>query len=167
MVLSKSKAQHANRCGGELHRANLLKEDEMKRFVLFLLFAAVMTSAAAFAQGFDEGIKANVPFAFVAGDKTIPAGNCVVRTEGFTKGALSISNHDAKAATYVVPQPTESLAPATKTVLVFNKYGDSYFLARVERSGSSAGYQLKPTKVEKELRARTDSPIQMVRLELQ
>lgn len=138
----------------------------MKRFGLAMLVLALgVMPSAVLAQSISEGVQANVPFAFVAGDQTIPAGKCLVRVEGLSKGALSIVNTEAKASSYVVPSPTESLAPAEKTVLVFHKYGSTYFLSRIQRSGSTEGYQLRETKVEKELRAKNASPIQMVRLE--
>ena len=138
----------------------------MKRFGLSMLVLALgVIPSAVLAQSLSEGVQANVPFAFVAGDQTIPAGKCLIRAEGFSKGALWIGNNEAKASTFVVPSPTESLAPAEKTVLLFHKYGDTYFLSQVQRSGSSQGYQLRETKIEKELRAKNASPVQMVRLE--
>lgn len=137
----------------------------MKRQGLTILtLALALLPAALYAQMNGATIQADVPFSFTAGDKTIPAGTVIVRPEGPSGGALWVSNRDANANTYVVPMPTRALNPSDRTALVFHKYGDRYFLARVERSGSDAGYQLQETKVEKELRSQNKIAGEEIRL---
>ena len=127
----------------------------MKRYAMvMLMLGAMLLTGIGNAQTGQPAIKADVPFDFTAGDKTIPAGECQVRMEGTAGTTLFIGNRDAKVSTYVLPLQTRSLNPSERTVLVFHKYGDRYFLARVERNGSDAGYQMKVTGVEKELRAQ-------------
>jgi hypothetical protein len=127
------------------------------------MLAMTLLPGIAYAQG-GTTIKAEVPFNFTVGDKTIPAGTCLVRVEGMTGGALSIRNPDAKAATYAIPLPTQSANPSERTVLVFHRYGDRYFLASIQRSGSSSGYKLQETRVEKELRAQNRVEHEEIRL---
>jgi len=147
------------------HREKLLKEDGMKRYgVSILMLAVALLPGLANAQMGGQTIKADVPFDFTAGDKTIPAGECLVHADGASGAALWIGNRDAKVNTYVVPMQTRGLDPSERTVLVFHKYGDRYFLARVERNGSAAGYQLQETKVEKELRAQNKTAGEEIRL---
>jgi hypothetical protein len=148
-----------------LHRANQLKEDGMKRYgISVLMLAVALMTSVAFSQIAQQTIKADVPFAFNVGDKVIPAGQCFVRTAGANSSALWIENQDAKESTYVVPNPTRSLEPSDRTMLVFHKYGDRYFLARVVKDGSEAGYELRETKVEKELRAQNKIAGEEIRL---
>ena len=126
----------------------------MRRIGLpILILATVLMQGLAYAQS-TMVAKADVPFAFTAGGKTIAAGESVINTIGSTDGALRVGNLDTNEAAYVVALTTESLAPAERTVLVFNKYGDRYFLAAIKRGGNSSGYQLPESKVEKELRAQ-------------
>ena len=127
----------------------------MKRYgILMLMLSAMLLTGVANAQSGEPAIKADVPFNFTVDNQSIPAGAVQVRSEGQAGTTLVIANTDAKANALVLPMKTQSLNPSERTVLVFNKYGDRYFLARIERSGSDAGYQMRETGVEKELRAQ-------------
>lgn len=130
--------------------------------VLVLTLALLPTIA--FAQLDSTFLKADVPFAFTVGDRTIPAGACLVRAAGVTRDALWIGNVTDKIGTYVLPLHTNSLKPSERTVMVFHKYGDRYFLSGIVRAGDSAGYQVRESKVEKELRAQMNSTPEEIRL---
>ena len=137
----------------------------MKRQGLTLLVLALaLVPAMAVAQLNSATIKADVPFAFTVADQTIPAGTCLVRAAGSNSDALWIGNEADKVAAYALPLRTESLEPSERTVIVFHKYGDRYFLSSIERSGTSAGYKMRETKVEKELRAQISSKPEEIRL---
>ena len=137
----------------------------MKRQALTLLvLALVLVPAMAFAEPNSATIKADVPFAFTVADQTIPAGTCLVRVAGLNSEALWIGNEADKVAAYALPLRTESLEPSERTVIVFHKYGDRYFLSGIERAGTSAGYKMRETKVEKELRAQKTSKPEEIRL---
>ena len=89
-------------------------------------------------------IKANVPFSFTVGNKTLPPGaydvsnnNTALLIRGFGSGAVTLG------------QKTES-AKATSPKLVFHRYGDEYILREVWM-GSSTGHLLPQTKREREL----------------
>jgi hypothetical protein len=43
---------------------------------------------------------------------------------------------------------------SARTVLVFHKYGNRYFLKDIERAGYSSGYRFAESKLEKELRSQ-------------
>ena len=137
----------------------------MKRQGLTILALAIsLTTGVAWAQWSGSPIKADVPFAYTAGDKTIPAGPTIVQVTNLGGGALWIGNQDAKSGTLLMAQRSESLRPSSRTVLVFHKYGDRYFFSRVEREGSSEGYRMRESKIEKELRAQIANQAEEVRL---
>jgi hypothetical protein len=97
-------------------------------------------------------VKAQIPFEFVANGKTMPAGECtiaVVLSSGMT--LLSISS--GKQHAYALPIADESPNARKKTVLVFHQYGDRYFLTGINRE-KGIGYQLPPSRLERELQAR-------------
>jgi hypothetical protein len=95
-------------------------------------------------------IKAQVPFNFVANGETMPAGECTVRL--IVNGQTTLSISSGKQHTFVFPIVDESPNGSNKTTLVFHRYGDRYFLARIKRAGR-IGYELPATKLESELRA--------------
>ena len=90
----------------------------MRRIGLpILILATVLMQGLAYAQS-TMVAKADVPFAFTAGGKTIAAGESVINTVGSTDRVLRVGNLDTNEAAYVVALTTESLAPAERTVLV-------------------------------------------------
>jgi hypothetical protein len=95
-------------------------------------------------------IKAQVPFNFVANGETMPAGECTVRL--IVNGQTTLSISSGKQHTFAFPIVEESPNGSNKTTLVFHRYGDRYFLARIKRAGR-IGYELPATKLESELRA--------------
>ena len=115
------------------------------------LFILMMAGLTGLANAQSILLKAQVPFDFVVNGKTIPAGQCLIQSVDNIRTVLSISNgnrHDL-----VFPIGDQSPTASKKTVLVFHRYGDRYFLAGIKRAGKS-GYQLTPTKLEVELRAQ-------------
>jgi hypothetical protein len=94
----------------------------------------------------------------------MPAGPTIVRVANLGGGALWIGNQETKSGTFLMAQPTVSSHPSSRTVLVFHKYGDRYFFSRVERDGSSTGYRMRESKIERELRAQNARETEEVRL---
>ena len=115
---------------------------------LLILMVAALTGLA---NAQNVVIQAQVPFDFVVNGKTIPAGNCVVRKLDNRATVLSIGNDDRHEL--VFPIGDETPKTGNKTVLVFHRYGDRYFLAAIRRAGKE-GYELPPTKLEEEMRAQ-------------
>lgn len=96
-------------------------------------------------------IKAQVPFAFVANGKTMPAGECTIQFMVNGRTTLSISS--SKQHVFAYPIADGSTNGSRKTALVFHEYGDRYILAGIKREGR-VSFQLPASKLEDELRAR-------------
>ena len=128
---------------------------------LMLLFVPLI-SAAQLAQS--ERIATQVPFKFSVGDVAIPAGECTVQLADEKGWVLTVSNRDAKIAifTHSVPSAARKIAPAS--ALVFHKYGDRYFLVALKVSSSRAVYELRQSKLEKELIAQNLRPTEEILL---
>jgi hypothetical protein len=93
--------------------------------------------------------EADIPFAFAAGKATLKAGNYAIKIRG---NALSIRTADGKRTVLVnAPLAIGSRDRKGSARLVFNRYGDLYFLSQVWWSGDS-GRQVFPS--ESESRAR-------------
>ncbi len=119
-----------------------------------LVMAAVMaltamaTTRVAQAQ---NAIAVNVPFDFVAGGKTLPAGEYSVRASGAGNTLILIDRKDTSVSALIITHAVVSRDMQTESKLVFNRYGDRYFLSQVWSEGNSQGRQLLKTAREKEV----------------
>jgi len=100
----------------------------MKHISVVMVFAiSLLLSAFATAQTASQnGVKANIPFAFIAGEKTLPPGEYQISCSG--SFLVHLDNRSAaNAQTWLAVLPGDS--PRSETgKLVFHKYGDRYFL---------------------------------------
>ena len=100
----------------------------MKRIsaLALLAVAAMATCAGAIAQ--QPALKANIPFDFTVGNTWMPAGEYTVTSP--MHSIVQLRSADlAKTATIVSSQSYNESDSGSK--LVFDKYGDRYFLHRV------------------------------------
>jgi len=101
-------------------------------------------------------IEVNVPFAFVVGDTTLPAGKYEIRTIDDTANDV-LEIRGAKNRTSVVFDTSDTLTRGqqieSKTELVFDKVDGQYFLSQIWVAGSSTGNELTESRMEKRLTA--------------
>ena len=130
----------------------------MKHAKWIVVVTLVVLSGMAAAQ-LNSGSKivAQVPFEFVVANKIVPAGKCVVRTATLEGKVLTIENPDANVGLFSGSSQTESKQSAPHYALVFNQYGDRYFLSGIKLQGSKIAYRLPESKAEAELRAQNVS----------
>jgi len=119
------------------------KEEYMKQRVLCLLgfigVALGMSTISAQAQIIGQ-LEADIPFTFHAGGSKLPPGKYVIHVLDNTDLSLmEIESADGRtAALFQVREAQDSTEPK-KTELVFNHYGDRYFLAKVFDEGDKVG----------------------------
>jgi len=108
----------------------------------------LLGASAAFAGSIE--IRADIPFDFVAGNKMLPAGTYNVSRPA--TGTLQIRNHklDHGIATVLV-NAMESAKTQSSTRLIFNRYGDRYFLSQVWTVGRATGDSVPKSSQEREL----------------
>jgi len=106
-------------------------------------------------------VVARVPFEFVVNNQIIPAGDCVVNTLSMDGQVLAIGNFRAHKSALAQSNRVEIKAASGDTVLVFNRYGDRYFLSSIRLEGNDRTYQLPESKGEAELRAQNVNATQM------
>ncbi len=100
----------------------------------------------------DHKIQADIPFDFMVGDKTFPAGTYTFAQPTITPGVLRIQSLDGHESVMVITNDVrESLTPPDETKLVFNRYGDLYFLAQVWTVGEVSGLKLRRSSTESEV----------------
>jgi hypothetical protein len=126
----------------------------MKNMKRILAVSLVALSSVVWAQSIKSGVSANVPFDFTVGNKTIPAGECVIQANNMDGNVLMIRNAEAKKSMLTNSMRGESRKASAETVLVFERYGDRYFLSSIRLEGSDRTYRLPMSKAEAELRAQ-------------
>jgi hypothetical protein len=127
------------------------------KLLLALCFLTVGGGIVANAQ-IDSGItiQTSVPFTFVVGNTTLPAGKYEIKVlDGESPNVLelrSVNGHTSVAFdTENVDARRDQIA--NKGELVFDKMGDKYFLSQIWAAGSSSGSELVKSKMEKRLEA--------------
>jgi hypothetical protein len=127
----------------------------MKRQTLssFTILGAllVMTSVTVRAQS-ERSKVTNIPFNFIVGQKTLPAGEYTVEPyrRDYDKVWL-VQSRDGRTNALVITMPMQFSDTQEKTKLVFHKYGDQHFLAQVCLAGRNSGRELLMSRQENEL----------------
>jgi len=88
-------------------------------------------------------IKAKIPFAFTVGDKTLPAGEYLIKlpiASGIA--AITIKSSDGKEAVMALADPVKSSGNAEELGLIFVKNGDRNVLFQVFVPGVELGQEL-------------------------
>ena len=121
---------------------------QLLSLVIALVFALSIHPAKAHAQIIGE-LEVNIPFQFYAGDAKLPAGKYVVRMLDNTDlKVMEISSADETASALFAVEDTQGPAPR-KSELIFNKYGNRYFLNKVFDEGNSEGSAVAESQYEK------------------
>jgi hypothetical protein len=102
-------------------------------------------------------MRLHIPFAFVAGGAHLPAGDYIVYHPG-DPYLVVVEKDDGKARgmEYIHPSATDPDASSTK--LVFNKYGEQYFLSQVWTEPDRELHQAFKGRMEKQLLAQHVEP---------
>ena len=124
----------------------------MKHTALKILALLAIGSVTMHAQ-LSRGVIAKVPFDFVAGHKSFPAGEYRI-TSGPARAVITIRSLDGKTGAFAMTQGTESAKAHPQSSLVFNRYGNQYFLKQVLVQGEPSGVELPKTPAELEAEAR-------------
>jgi len=126
----------------------------MKYAKQMIALTLTMLPMMAFAQlKPDQKIVANVPFEFTVANKVMPAGQWTAQRATIGEGMLLIRNLDANITVPSVTLPGESKTEARTCALVFNRYGDRYFLTAIKVEGDRETYRIPENKAEAELRS--------------
>jgi len=114
-----------------------------------LAFAFAIHPSKAQAQVTDD-LEVNIPFQFHAGNAKLPAGEYRIHMlDSSDLTIMEISSADGSASALLQVMDAEAKTTPNKDELIFNKYGNRYFLADVFEVGSSTGSQVLESKYEK------------------
>jgi hypothetical protein len=98
------------------------------------------------------GLEVTIPFQFHAGDAKLPPGDYFIHTLDNTDLTLmEISSADGStSALFEVHDAEANFAPA-KSELIFNKYGNRYFLAKLFDEGNPNGSSVDKSRYERKV----------------
>jgi len=118
------------------------------RSVLFVLAAILLVPAARAQQ---NGVKADVPFDFVVGNRAYPAGEYTLRAALNNSGIIRIENMNEVSVAFTQSNPCSKAAPLTESKLVFHRMGGHYFLYQEWTAGYTTGREFPKGRIEIEL----------------
>jgi hypothetical protein len=119
-----------------------------------LLTLSIAGTARAQLQGSE--MRASIPFDFIVRGKTLPAGKYELSRINDEPIGLMMRNIDHKRDEVIFEtEPVHVRSMTRKDVLVFHRYGDSYFLSEVVTAGEDTGRELAPSHAERQLRSET------------
>jgi hypothetical protein len=120
---------------------------------LFILSILTLTMFAGKAHAQIVGnLEANVPFQFHAGDARLPAGTYLIHMlDNSELTVMEITSADGSTSALFEVQAAKTNSTPAQSELVFNKYGNRYFLARVFDVGNQNGSQVVESRYEKKV----------------
>lgn len=129
-----------------------------------LVWAVLLGTVAATAQSTTTSepfLRANIPFAFVAGGVQLPAGEYRVYHPG-NPYIVVIEKKDCSARSMTYVRPSVIDAGENSTKLLFNRYGDQYFLAEIWTERDQEKHHCFKCRMEQDLLAKTAKPMTVI-----
>ena len=98
-------------------------------------------------------IRVSIPFDFIAKGRTLPAGEYDITRVMDEPITLLVRNvHDKRDQVVVETEPVREGAFRKRDELIFNRYGDTYFLSEILTAGEQTGEEVYPSHKERELK---------------
>lgn len=129
-----------------------MRKEIVKGFtmVVLVISLALMTAVvSANAQSANRVVSSSIPFDFVVGNKTLPAGQYNFRRVTSVGEAILISAKDTKGSIISLTNVLEPTRQNSRARLVFHRYGQHYFLAEVWGGDGQNGRQLSRSRQER------------------
>jgi hypothetical protein len=120
------------------------------RIIQFATVLTVVLLSTITASAQRTFLRANVPFAFVAGGVHLPAGEYRVYHPG-NPYIVVTENREGTAQVMTYVHPSAMKPGETSTKLLFNKYGDEYFLTQVWTERDQEVHQCFKCQMEQQL----------------
>ncbi len=126
----------------------MMKKAALVRLVLSLL-AIGLTCGSGYAQANQIAVSADIPFSFTVQNTMLPAGKYeFVRSDADT-WEFTVVNASGDTKVIFLTEPTDVPMASKLSELVFDVYGDKYFLSRINVDGEMGGFYLSKTSSER------------------
>src|ERR1700756_3203178 len=134
------------------------KGTRLRHLILFfaaLVLAVTIYPAKAHAQIIGN-LEVTIPFQFHAGNAKLPAGKYIIHMlDNSDLTVMEITSADGSTSALFEVQDAEANSTPAKSELVFNKYGNRYFLAKVFDEGNANGSEVSKSSYEKRISQAT------------
>ena len=135
----------------------LQKTNQLLSFAFTLIVGLAMYPTKAHAQIMGQ-FEVSVPFEFHVGNSKLPAGKYVIHTlddSGLT--VMEISSADGSTSVLFDVRSVEADSVPARNELIFNKYGNRYFLAQLFDEGNRNGDEVVASRDEKKIGQAADA----------
>jgi hypothetical protein len=120
--------------------------------MLGLLWVCTLATAQA------QSMRFNIPFDFVAAGTTFPAGDYRVAKSYPNQSTVSLTGEKGGPNAICLTNSLQSLHVSETGKLIFNRYGNQYFLSQVWAPGAQIGQRLPASKAEREIARNAAKP---------
>lgn len=122
---------------------------KMLMSLISLSLLVLLGASSARAQVVGE-VEAKIPFNFYAGNTRLPAGKYFIKVlDDFNLSVMEISSANGRTSTLFNVRDSQAAANPPKDELIFDKYGDQYFLSKVYEQGNKYGSAVEKSRYEK------------------
>ena len=122
-----------------------MKKQALKAVTMLvsIIALAFTTALLANAQTGSQTLRANVPFDFVVGDKTLASGEYAVAPINEDATGIRVSGRNNHQNAIRLSIPVQTKGSSNRAMLIFHRYGEQYFLSQVWLPGSEGREMLK------------------------
>jgi hypothetical protein len=123
----------------------------IRKTFLLVIGLGIMLATNVVAQTSQE-LEANIPFSFTVCHEQLPAGKYKVRPVTSTNPRMVlIATENNRPIEMICTHDVQGKKPSTTGKLIFNRYGNQYFLSELWVQGETTGRQLGKTEQEEAL----------------
>ena len=124
---------------------------ELLSLFIALVFALTVHPSKAQAQ-IVGNLEADIPFQFHAGNTELPPGKYIIHVlDDSDLTIMEISSADGKVSALFDVREAEANSAPARNELIFNKYGNRYFLAKLFDEGNPSGSKVVESRYEKRI----------------
>lgn len=126
----------------------------MKRLISLTIAAIIISAALAVTaeaqKSASQLMQAHIPFTFVVGDKTLPAGvyRVTILNPSSDRTTLQIRSANGQTSAFIQTTGVKGDA-ADDSKLVFRRYGERYFFAQAHMAGEPTSLVATKTRAER------------------
>ncbi len=124
-----------------------MKKQFLKGLATFGLFLTLTVASAQAQTGYQ--IATNIPFDFTAGKASLRAGSYSIKL--ISGNTLLVSSSDGTESVLLLARQAEHAGTRKPARIIFNRYGDRYFLSRIFLSENDLGCEVNPSRAERDL----------------
>ena len=133
-----------------------MKLQETRKHLLLSLFIALVFALTMYptkAQAQIVGnLEADIPFQFHVGNAKLPAGKYTIHVLDNTDlTVMEITSADGSTSALFEVQSAQANSAPAKSELIFNKYGNRYFLSKLFDESNPSGSQVLESRYEKRI----------------